>query len=332
NYKKRVDNFVINMIDNPIITIDYKGPTAHKIRDEFPEKFLKDPQVYIKGFKYEKDRIKESIEKNSDLDYMPNLTVANHQFRERQTDKEIQPDMRFTAKTSLERIEQLLKDHMQSQVENIDFSKMKNKKQQKQNEKSNEKKSAWDKNKEQAQQLAKKLLPSLHNKTHFNAAQLLYNNQPCNKFNTIIIYIKNIACLCDKLTQSQQTLTLKPLLMENQQFQDEVQSVKKNQQKKNVNFLGDDITDKTQQIQKLSQDDQKEINKDDQKADQLEAFNPVETSKQILLLCNVIRNKNHKTKTLKMGDGHLISTLQKSVSQVYQEIYHKTIKFPKIYQ
>ena len=46
------------MLENPIITSEYKGPTAYKIRDEHPEKFLKDPNIYIKGFKHEKDRIK----------------------------------------------------------------------------------------------------------------------------------------------------------------------------------------------------------------------------------------------------------------------------------
>lgn len=57
NYKKRIENFVINMLENPIITQDYRGPQEHKIRDEHPEKFLNDAQVYIKGFKHEKDRI-----------------------------------------------------------------------------------------------------------------------------------------------------------------------------------------------------------------------------------------------------------------------------------
>jgi hypothetical protein len=31
------------MIDNPIVTLDYKSPLERKIRDENPEKFLRDP-------------------------------------------------------------------------------------------------------------------------------------------------------------------------------------------------------------------------------------------------------------------------------------------------
>ncbi|EAR90866.3 hypothetical protein TTHERM_00143720 (macronuclear) [Tetrahymena thermophila SB210] len=190
NYKKRVENFVINMLENPIVTQEYKGPTAYKIRDEFPEKFLKDPQVYIKGFKHEKDRIRESYERNQDLDYMPNQTVAHYQFRDRNMDKEIQPEMRFTAKTSLERIEQFLKDHMQTQVENIDFRDKK--KQKKFMDNFPEYQSPWERRRLLAKEIAKNLLPSLHNKTHFNAATSLYNSCPVS--------------LCDKQTRSQPNL------------------------------------------------------------------------------------------------------------------------------
>ena len=46
------------MLENPIPTNDYLGPNAHSIRDENPEKFVGDAQIYVKGFKHEKDRIK----------------------------------------------------------------------------------------------------------------------------------------------------------------------------------------------------------------------------------------------------------------------------------
>lgn len=62
NYRKRVENFVINMLENPIPNTEYLGPTAHQIRDERPEKFVGDAQIYVKGFKYEKDRIQVMID------------------------------------------------------------------------------------------------------------------------------------------------------------------------------------------------------------------------------------------------------------------------------
>lgn len=46
------------MLENPLPSTDYQGPTAHQIRDEHPEKFIGDAQIYVKGFKHEKDRIR----------------------------------------------------------------------------------------------------------------------------------------------------------------------------------------------------------------------------------------------------------------------------------
>jgi len=43
NYKKRVENFVINMLENPFPITKYKGPLVYKIREDHPEKHLGDP-------------------------------------------------------------------------------------------------------------------------------------------------------------------------------------------------------------------------------------------------------------------------------------------------
>ncbi len=42
NYKKRVENFIINMLENPLPITEYKSKDA-KIREESPERFLGDP-------------------------------------------------------------------------------------------------------------------------------------------------------------------------------------------------------------------------------------------------------------------------------------------------
>lgn len=57
------------------------------------------------------------------------------------------------------------------------------------------------------------------------------------------------------------------------------------------------------------------------KGDQLETFNPVETSKQVLNTCNIVRQKNRKVKSMSKGDGHLISTLDRSISETYMDLY-----------
>jgi len=60
--------------------------------------------------------------RNRDLDSQSFQNATSqlvYQFRERNVEKEIQPDMHFTAKTALERIENFLKEHTQTQVEVI---------------------------------------------------------------------------------------------------------------------------------------------------------------------------------------------------------------------
>lgn len=121
NYKKRIENFIINMIENPVVLNMYSGPRYYKIREEDPSKFLGDPQIYVTGFKHEKDRIKMALEHNQNLDFQPNQRVENYSFRDRHIEKEIHPQMRFTSKTSLERIESYVKENTMTQVENIDF-------------------------------------------------------------------------------------------------------------------------------------------------------------------------------------------------------------------
>ncbi len=64
--------------------------------------------------------IQEAIERNNNLDsesFIRATSQLQYQFRERDISKEIQTDMRFTAKTALERIETFLKEHTQTQVQ-----------------------------------------------------------------------------------------------------------------------------------------------------------------------------------------------------------------------
>lgn len=62
----------------------------------------------------------------------------------------------------------------------------------------------------------------------------------------------------------------------------------------------------------------------------MEAFNPVETSRKVLEMCNVVRKANQKVKRVGMGEGHLISTLDNSVAEVYKKLYNKDLSFPPI--
>ena len=46
-----------NMMSSPIILNDYLGPTHFKYREPDERNFLGDAQIFINGFKREKDRI-----------------------------------------------------------------------------------------------------------------------------------------------------------------------------------------------------------------------------------------------------------------------------------
>ncbi|CAD8072311.1 unnamed protein product [Paramecium primaurelia] len=276
NYKKRVENFVINMLENPVVCVEYKQPNTQAFREEDPTKNLGDPQFYVKGFKHEKDRIQESLERNKDLDFLPNRQVAHYCFRERDPSKDIKRDVfRYRDKTSLERIEQFLKDHTQTQVENQKFSKKKPFNL----ENLSENMSSLDRKAYISRLIAKNLLPSLHQKTHFQATATMFNNLPLS--------------LMDHARSA-------PLL---KQIEPEE---KKSQQQQRDNQKTEEIEQKDNKIKQ---------------GNELETFNPVETSKSVLEKCNVIRNKNPKISTIHKGQGHLISTLDKSIQEIYKDIY-----------
>lgn len=57
----------------------------------------------------------------------------------------------------------------------------------------------------------------------------------------------------------------------------------------------------------------------------IESVNPAEISKQILLDCNYIKPHNPNVSPLRIGDGHLMSLPDRSVRQIYQDIYHRKL-------
>ncbi|CAK81193.1 unnamed protein product (macronuclear) [Paramecium tetraurelia] len=287
NYRKRVENFVINMLENPVVCAEYKQPDTQAFRQEDPTKNLGDPQFYVKGFKHEKDRIQEALDRNKNLDFLPNRQVAHYCFRERDPSKDIKRDVfRYRDKTSLERIEQFLKDHTQTQVENQKFSKKKvfN------IENLSENMSSLDRKAYLSRLIAKNLLPSLHQKTHFQAASTMFNNLPLS--------------LMDHARSAPVLKQAEPDEKKSQQQQRDVQKTEEMEQKDN----------------KIKQ------------GNELETFNPIETSKSVLEKCNVIRGKNPKISTIHKGQGHLISTLDKSIQEIYKDIYGIDLSQGKFFQ
>jgi len=57
----------------------------------------------------------------------------------------------------------------------------------------------------------------------------------------------------------------------------------------------------------------------------IETVNPIEVSKKVLVRCNVIRPKRDGVKTLAKGEGHLMSMSERSLGQIYADVYRKTL-------
>lgn len=95
NYWKRVENFMIQMVENPIQQNQKKCASIndHKFRDEDPKRFLGNALFIIKGFKDEKERINETIQNFKRLQI--EAEKKQHQFRDRNFGSEIQPEMKF---------------------------------------------------------------------------------------------------------------------------------------------------------------------------------------------------------------------------------------------
>jgi len=177
NYKRRVENFVLQMADKPIVTHDFLPPVVN-IRDEDPSRFVGGPSFIVRAFKHERERIKDNIEdyqahRKEYLDTKQTYKNAPFEFRRRDFNKEIQPMMRFTSKNNFERVASRLKVLMQNPnqdpraltkgTENLSESFI-----------LELSKSPQATNK----YLAKHLLPDLNSKTHFKAACSFYLELP----------------------------------------------------------------------------------------------------------------------------------------------------------
>ena len=52
HYQSRVEKHILEVNEHPIVVSDYHNPSENWVlREAEPEKVLKDPQIYIRGFK-----------------------------------------------------------------------------------------------------------------------------------------------------------------------------------------------------------------------------------------------------------------------------------------
>lgn len=55
----------------------------------------------------------------------------------------------------------------------------------------------------------------------------------------------------------------------------------------------------------------------------IETVNPADVSKKVLMRCNIIRSKKEGSRSLPKGGGHLMSMSERSLRQIYEDVYHK---------
>lgn len=117
-YNDRVEHFLQNMVNNPIILEKHVEPLQIVPRVSNPTKFKGNANFISRGFRTEKERIQQSFENSTCFDSSP-LNVT-HQFRSRAKKKEINQRMYFKPRTSIERIQDVVKNnrYMSEDVDN----------------------------------------------------------------------------------------------------------------------------------------------------------------------------------------------------------------------
>jgi len=313
-YKKRVENFVVQMAEKPVVNHDFV-PAVVKIRDEDPSKFLGPSSIAIRTFKHEKDRIKENIQNYKDSQGEDETQVgyvgAPFEFRKRNLTKEIQPMMRFTSKTNFERVANRLKVFMQNPnsdtralargAENLSDSFI----------------LELSKNPQATNKyLATHLLPDMNAKTHFKATYSLCLGLPD------ALTDKNI------LTERRKTERAIRFQKENQVGSARAYNIYKN--RSSADITGSENHNTTKGLPPIRQPtmaavrfEEEEKAREAEKKVHIETINPVDVSKTVLEKCNIIRPKREGIKTLAKGAGHLMSMSEKNLEEVYQYVYGK---------
>lgn len=295
NYKRRIENFVLQMSEKPIVRheINLEKP---KHRDEDPAKFLGPPKMIIRAFKHEKDRIQEAIERNKE--YRGGFVSPPFEFRKRETGKEIQPQMRFMTKTRLEKLSERLTSLFQASVHASSGTKIPPKLDESLLQELSKSPQATNKF------LAQHLLPEFNMKTHFRAAEGLYLALPLSHVDQKV---------------------KKPTPPNGQKPKSPRQSASRNETFKEID-TGDLSTKhgglQLQKSSTLLMDDDRELEKKlTDKQAQIEVVDPSEASKDVLLKCNIIRSRKPNAYVLRKGEGHLIGISDLTLGEIYRDIY-----------
>lgn len=298
SYRKRVENFIINMMETPVHVNDHENK-AVKIRDEDPSRFLGNALFVVKGFKNEKARIEETMARNKMLEF-ESCNPWNYNFRERHFDKEIQPDMHYKNEAR----------HLATTSTNGSIA--------------NSISKAYNDDHDVSGA-----------KTHFKAIQSyslmipdsLTRLKPLNKHSqgTGDYAGKNMANQKHDGISGDADGDNHGKTDEGKSVVDNSGTTKHmNQQHGDEDSFSGELAKAGKQTLKLppiGMSGQNNASTNVLMAN--EQFNPYQSSKQILQECNVVKKKNKNTSTLRSGEGHLISMPDFHVKEVYGKVFHQ---------
>ena len=114
NYEKRMNKYVLKMAESPLMTKN-NNCLSHKSFINFSKTISKAKNFSIKSYKTDKQRINEIIEQKAILnEYLEKIEKAKRKqeklYKETHEPKLIQPSMRFTARSDIEKVFDLIKD------------------------------------------------------------------------------------------------------------------------------------------------------------------------------------------------------------------------------
>jgi hypothetical protein len=163
NYRQRVSQFIMSMMLDPIKLKQHQRPLEIVGRDSNPSLFKGRAIFITKGFKTEKQRIKDALDSNQFLESQP--AFLKEVYRTRHEEKEVNPRMYFKPKTGLERVRDALL------ARNVEFNDDNSEGQSRGKSMLRSQSSVSRKTSQQKDPIPapKEMLMSLHRKTHFKA-------------------------------------------------------------------------------------------------------------------------------------------------------------------
>lgn len=195
NYERRISQFIINMINEPIKVKMYQRPLQTAGRTSDPSKFKGQAHLILKGYKSEKQRQEEAEQTNQFLSSVPlNFT---EKWREREEDKELNERMYFKPRSNFERVKDEL---MQRHIDITEFGDA-HKKIEKKEKLRNSVSSHEDGNMMTKDEplKPKEIFASLHRKTYFKGVKSILSQSTTSLNNNITLNAKLIHEIKDSL-------------------------------------------------------------------------------------------------------------------------------------